>query len=252
MLCITQLIRKIKMKRNYTILSLVGRKFGKWSVIAINVNDKPGVYYECQCDCGNIAIIPGTTLRAWRSTQCKECNYNIMYSPEKMIGRKFGRWTVVEYTGVRCKLQQFSCRCYCGTVKTLYGADLRAGKTKQCTICHNRQNAQNNTKHGYWDTPTYKIWQQMIQRCTNPKSSGYQYYGGRGIKVCDRWLKFEYFLKDMGGRPSKLTIDRIDNDGNYEPENCRWVTHKVNCNNRHRKKTDETNIDTATDQFLKR
>jgi hypothetical protein len=238
MLYITQDFNRAKMKRNYKILSLVGRKFGKWEVLSIHETDKPGVHYECQCECGTIAVIPGTTLRAWRSTQCKECNYGELYNPNNMIGLKFGKWTVLEYKGVKNRLQQYLCRCKCGLQNILYGADLRAKKTQQCTTCHNRENAQKNTKHGYWNTSTYRIWRAIIQRCNNPNCSTFHYYGGRGIKVCDRWLKFENFLKDMGPRPEKLTIDRIDNDGNYEPGNCRWVTHKENCNNRHRKNRD--------------
>jgi hypothetical protein len=76
----------------------------------------------------------------------------------------------------------------------------------------------------------------MKSRCENPNAPFYKRYGGRGIKVCERWSKFENFLEDMGERPEGMTIDRIDNDGNYEPLNCRWVTHKENCNNRSNKK----------------
>ena len=81
-------------------------------------------------------------------------------------------------------------------------------------------------------TPLSKVWQAMLQRCSNPKATHYYRYGGRGIIVCERWLKFENFYKDMGDRPEGMTLDRINNNGNYEPLNCRWVTHKENCNNR--------------------
>lgn len=89
------------------------------------------------------------------------------------------------------------------------------------------------TKHGHtshnWRSPTYRSWDHMQQRCGSPKASEYQWYGGRGIRVCERWSDFVNFLSDMGVRPVGTELDRIDTNGHYEPGNCRWVTHKVNC-----------------------
>jgi len=207
-----------------------GKQFGKWTVLNQIKIEKPGKHYECLCECGIIKIIPGTTLRAGRSKQCTGCQYFTLYNPAEMIGKKFGKWTIVKYLGVHRKLLQFELLCDCGNPGKHTAADLRSGKSTQCRICHNRAIS---TKHGRHKDPIYKVWAAMIYRCTNKKATGYAYYGARGIKVCERWLKFENFLEDMGERPNKLTLDRIDNNGNYEHSNCRWVTHKENCNNRY-------------------
>lgn len=91
-----------------------------------------------------------------------------------------------------------------------------------------------NRRHGQFGTRTYNIWGKMIQRCLNPKSSNYQHYGGRGILVCERWLDFENFYADMGKAPASLSLDRIDNEKGYSPDNCRWATGKEQCRNTRR------------------
>lgn len=212
---------------------MIGKKFGKWNVLEYVAEKKPGKYYECMCECGNVRIIAGTDLRANRTKQCTDCQYRSLYHPDKEIGKKYGKWTVKRFVDVHRKLHRFECECECGAIGLHCAADLRAGKSKQCATCRNRENAQKNIIHGMHKTKTYKVWASMIDRCSNVKATFYHRYGGRGIKVCDEWLKFENFYRDMGEAPRGLTLDRIDNNGNYQKDNCRWISHKENCNNRY-------------------
>ena len=148
-----------------------------------------------------------------------------------LSGMKFGRLTALREEG-RNKhgwvLWRFSCDC--GNETVAVGFQVKRGTTTSCG-CRQREA---RTTHGKHDTDTFKIYQYMKQRCTNPKHSAYARYGGRGITVCDRWLEsFENFNADMGDRPSRQhTLDRIENDGPYSPGNCRWVTWDVQYRNR--------------------
>ena len=215
---------------------MIGKIFGKWTALSEVKIEKPGKHFECICECGNVKIIPGTTLRAGRSKQCPDCQYKKLYDTREMIGRKFGRWLIVRFIDIHRQLKRYETICECGYKSKHIGAELRAGKSTMCINCHNMENAKINTKHGMHETKIYKVWTSMIQRCINKNAPFYERYGGRGIIVCDRWRRFENFIKDMGMREEGLELDRINNDGNYEPSNCRWVTHKENCNNRSNKK----------------
>lgn len=143
-------------------------------------------------------------------------------------GQRFGKWFVLEW-GHR----EWVCECDCGTIRSVATNNLRSGHSKSCGCASNHFRATACEKHGMHKSPEYYAWQSMKARCGNPNAQQYKNYGGRGIAVCARWQEsFEAFFEDMGPRPSpKHSLDRKNNDGNYEPGNCRWVSMLVQNNN---------------------
>jgi len=154
----------------------------------------------------------------------------VALGPAKPDANKRTRWLV---------------RCDCGVEKLVDGAHMRYGKIRSCGCLaedmgpeHGRKHlarfAGHNRRHGMSRTPIYAIWKTMWDRCRNPRNRDWKYYGGLGVRVCERWALFENFYADMGEAPSGLTLDRRDPFGDYEPSNCRWITHAEQVRNTRR------------------
>lgn len=153
------------------------------------------------------------------------------------VGSRHGRWTVLSEARRRetpsgTLKRYWHCLCDCGTSTEVNQAHLTSGRSQSCGCRKAELAAQQKHVHGASKTPIHEVWVQMLQRCKNPNNKSYPRYGGRGIRVCDAWHDFAQFQADMGPtyQPG-LTLDRRENDGNYEVGNCRWVTNTVNCRN---------------------
>lgn len=162
-----------------------------------------------------------------------------MKESKDLKGKRFGRWSVLERTNNdKHGHAMWICECDCGTKKHIHRASLITGKSTSCGCWQKEKIKQVNLKHGMSKTKEYEAYYAMRQRCYNPKNIDYYNYGERGIGVCERWRNsFSNFLEDMGKCPKGYTLDRLDNDLDYSPDNCRWADRKTQGVNRRTTRT---------------
>lgn len=201
---------------------LAGLTFGLLRAIEPTEQRKDNkVVWRCVCVCGGEKLATAHSLKAGLTRSCGCLRVGAAVS--KLEGRRFGRLVALNYVSK----SRWLCRCDCGTVKSISTCNLTR-KTRSCGCLRDEL----NTTHGMSGTLIYKRWHAMLERCNNPARKHFEHYGGRGIKVCERWHVFENFFIDMGYPPENMSVDRIDVNRGYEPNNCRWATKRTQALNK--------------------
>lgn len=216
-------------------MGMIGRKSGKLTVVKMSENQETNkeIMWTCICECGNYVDVAGSLIRTYKTKSCG-CSNRM----KSLVGNKFGHLTVIEQALKLGGRAAYRCICDCGNTTVVQATNLKSGNTKSC-------GCQIAKGHGI-QKRIYDVWFTMMRRCYSVDHLSYKYYGARGIEVCKEWRGndgAENFAKwayangyDENAKQGKCTLDRINNDGNYEPSNCRWVDMKTQASNKRNSK----------------
>lgn len=203
-----------------------GNKYGKLTVLGLAASRRHGrVTWRCACDCGGSKNVDGKALRSEAVESCGCLSAEASAKRRSLVkGQMFGRLRVTGYAGDG----KWRCECACGSVSVVNTSNLTRGLSKSCGCLK----VDSVRTHGRSRTREYRTWHAMLSRCTNSNHASYKHYGGRGIKVCERWRTFENFFSDVGVIPKGKSLDRTDVNGDYEPDNVRLVDWSTQARNK--------------------